>query len=115
MTKSPSPSPKALRKAFRAEKACPLFVFELGVKVKDIVSGFQGIVTSRTEYLNGCIRYGVEAQELKKDGDAHELWFDEAVLERKSAGITRRMKNRADIEPPGGPRTAPPSPFSAPK
>jgi hypothetical protein len=33
--------------------------FELGDRVKDRVSGFTGIVVSRTEYLNGCKQYGV--------------------------------------------------------
>jgi hypothetical protein len=31
----------------------------LGVKVRDIVSGFTGTTISRVEYLNGCIQYGV--------------------------------------------------------
>lgn len=33
--------------------------FELGDKVKDRVSGFQGIITTRTEHLNGCKQYGI--------------------------------------------------------
>lgn len=33
--------------------------FKLGSKVKDKVTGYTGIVTTRTEHLNGCIQYGV--------------------------------------------------------
>ena len=30
---------------------------KLGVRIKDRVTGFEGIVTARVEYLNGCIQY----------------------------------------------------------
>jgi len=32
---------------------------ELGEKVRDTITGVEGIVTSRTEYLNGCVQYEV--------------------------------------------------------
>ena len=32
----------------------------LGMKVQDVVTGFEGIATSRVEYLNGCIQYYVQ-------------------------------------------------------
>lgn len=53
----------------------------LGAKVRDKITGFTGIVTSRTEWLNGCLRYGVQPQELHdgKPIDAHV--FDEPQLE----------------------------------
>ena len=35
--------------------------FELGDKVKDRVTGYTGIITTRTEHLNGCRQYGVNA------------------------------------------------------
>jgi hypothetical protein len=40
----------------------------LGDKVKDRVTGFTGIVTSISHYLNGCIRCGVQPEVLEKDG-----------------------------------------------
>ena len=45
----------------------PEFKFGLGVKVKDIVTGFQGIVDYRVQYLTGCNRYGVQPTTLDKD------------------------------------------------
>jgi hypothetical protein len=36
-------------------------------QVKCIITGFQGQVVSRTEFLNGCIQYRVQGP-LKKDG-----------------------------------------------
>jgi hypothetical protein len=57
------------------------FTIELGSKVKSNISGFTGIVTSRSEHLNGCNRYWV-APEVDKDGKLPEgYWFDENELE----------------------------------
>lgn len=39
----------------------------LGFKVKDKVTGFKGIVTSKVEYLNGCVQVCVKPQ-TGKDG-----------------------------------------------
>jgi len=56
------------------------FKIELGVKVKSNISGYKGMVTCRSEHLNGCNRYWV-APKLKKDGTLEEgHWFDEAEL-----------------------------------
>lgn len=40
-------------------------MIELGDKVKDLISGYEGIVTAKVEFLNGCIQYMV-APILKK-------------------------------------------------
>ena len=49
---------------------------KLGQKVKDVITGFEGIVTGRCEYLTGCNRVLVLAQ--AKDGKAGEgSWLDE--------------------------------------
>ncbi len=53
----------------------------LGSKVKDVVSGFEGVAMGRAEYLTGCTQYLVAPVKLDKDnklGDAH--WFDEGRL-----------------------------------
>jgi hypothetical protein len=34
---------------------------KLGSKVRDIVTGYEGIATGRIEYINGCIQYGISA------------------------------------------------------
>lgn len=53
------------------------FLFELGSEVKSNISGFKGIITSRSEHLNGCNRYWV-APRIDKDGKLPEgYWFDE--------------------------------------
>ncbi len=32
---------------------------KLGDKVKDLVTGFTGVVVSRIEYINGCVQFGI--------------------------------------------------------
>jgi hypothetical protein len=55
--------------------------YELGIEVKDIITGCKGIVTGRTEYLTGCNHYGIAPQKKKADGAPAEWqWFDESRL-----------------------------------
>lgn len=49
----------------------------LGTKVKDVITGFSGVVTGRVEYLTGCNQLLVTPA-IAKDGSAREsCWFDE--------------------------------------
>ncbi len=52
---------------------------KLGDNVTDSITGFAGIAVSRTEYLYGCVRLGVESCELK-DGKPILEFFDERRL-----------------------------------
>lgn len=56
------------------------FVFELGQEVRDIISGFTGIVRSRSQWLTGCNTYGVSSRELKDGKPQDPVWFDEHIL-----------------------------------
>ena len=74
----------------------------LGRKVKDVITGFSGVVIAKTEYLNGCISYCLQPTELKDNGTIKELeWFDSQRL--GEAGIT------------GGPGPVPPPMLKPPK
>ena len=54
---------------------------KLGDRVKDKVSGFTGIVTGRTEYLNGCTRVVVEPEGLHEGKPIDSHYFDEMQVE----------------------------------
>ena len=57
------------------------FLIKLGAEVMSNISGYKGMVTSRSEHLNGCNRYWV-APRVDKDGKLYEgYWFDEGELE----------------------------------
>ena len=76
------------------------FLFNLGDKVKDKVTGYGGIVIAQTRWLYGCTRYTIQAQELKDGKPVEAISCDEAALDvvepvpvkdpvRKSGGPTR--------------------------
>ena len=49
---------------------------DLGHEIVDIVTGFKGIVTGKTYFLNGCVRLSVDPP-VKKTGEMREnQWFD---------------------------------------
>jgi hypothetical protein len=41
---------------------------KLGDLVKDLITGFSGIASSRTEHLFGCVHIGITSTGLDKDG-----------------------------------------------
>lgn len=51
---------------------------QLGDRVKDSITGFTGIVTVVSYWLNGCIRVGVQPEEMK-DGKPGEAQHFDAV------------------------------------
>ena len=53
---------------------------KLGSKVKDKVTGFEGIVVTKCEYLNGCIQFAV--QPVAENNKVNETqWIDIQQLE----------------------------------
>lgn len=99
---------------------------ELGDRVRDPVTGFQGIASSMTTWLNGCIRVAIQPEKLDKDGKvADERYFDQAQLrvvkkrvhipvvmsvsDAAPTKITRRSnggpaREHGNFQPPQGPR-----------
>ena len=81
----------------------------LGQKVRDLVTGLEGIVTGRCEYLNGCVQYHLKPT-LDKDGKTVDGdWIDITQLEVVGQGLVRE-ESGAWI--PGGPvMEAPPGSY----
>lgn len=68
------------------------FKFRLGAKARDTVTGFEGTIIGRNEWLNGCVQYALKA-EVNDRGEIMEAeWIDEQQVEvvRKSAKATPR-------------------------
>ena len=66
---------------------------KLGSKVKDMLTGFTGTATGRTEWVFGCSRIFIEPNKLKDDGAPIEgQWFDEQrveVVEEKEPVVSK--------------------------
>lgn len=81
--------------------------FDLGDKVRDRVSGFEGIVCIRMEHLNGCRQYGIYPP-VDKDGkipDAHYIDGEQLELVDNGLNETAPIKRKAT----GGAMTKAPS------
>ena len=75
----------------------------LGDEVKDTITGFDGVAVCRDEWLNGCVRIGVQTRELKDGKPISIQWFDESQLE-----IIAQSASKAKVEQPReGPRPIP--------
>jgi hypothetical protein len=69
----------------------------LGSEVRDSMTGFAGVVVSRTEYLYGCVSVGVQPAGLSPKGKPEGIvYFDEQRLDGESEA------------PVGGPGDHPP-------
>lgn len=74
---------------------------EIGDLVRDRVTGFEGLVVARTEWLNGCARITVQPRTLDKDGKPIEAHgFDDLQCEVVQKDAIGRKARRST----GGPR-----------
>lgn len=75
---------------------------KLGDKVRDKVTGYEGIAVARTQFLNDCVQYMV-ARKLKKDQDLNiqgDPSFDELILEvvEKKVIFSREYQDEEEKE-----------------
>jgi len=74
-------------------------MFNLGDKLKDRVTGFEGIVIARSEWLNGCKQYCLKPP-VDKDGKVQSgEWIDQEQLKLVKEGAVA-----VDAKPTGGPQ-----------
>lgn len=72
----------------------------IGKKVRCRISGFTGIATSRIEYLNGCVQYGVRPRVGKDKKQPDIEYFDWQQLEVIGPGLSgRRLDDGPDYHP----------------
>ncbi|MCY1290512.1 hypothetical protein D9M70_396610 [compost metagenome] len=79
-------------------------MIELGKRARDKITGFEGIVTGRAQYLTGCDQY-VLAPPAKDGNLSRGEWFDEGRLMVLGDGI--RPEEVAGVAPGGPQRDAP--------
>ena len=72
---------------------------KLGDKVKCKITGFVGIATARTEFLNGCIQYMVTG----KVGKDNKMVLDDAQIDEQSLEVVKpKRKKKIKKESNGG-------------
>jgi len=82
------------------------FKYELNQELKDVVTGYQGIVMVRCEYATGCLHYGLQAP-MDKDGKVPAWeYMDESRL--IPTGYNLQTLKRPDAKDTSGPCGNPP-------
>jgi hypothetical protein len=85
------------------EPGAPSRSIALGDIARDTISGYEGVVVARTEWINNCVRFTLQAKKLTADGKPVEaVTFDAFDLELVST-------REPPVEPVkhGGPRPEP--------
>ncbi len=68
---------------------------KLGDVVKDNITGFTGVAVCQLVYVWGCIQYGVQPTECKKDGELPDtMYLDEDRLEVVTKAKDRGKKTK---------------------
>lgn len=74
----------------------------LGKKVKDKITGLEGIAVTECTFLNGCVQYAIQAK-IGKDGKIpDEKWIDEQQLEVVEPRVKKAIKKIKEYRPTGG-------------
>ena len=53
-----------------------MFKFKKGQIAQDVITGFEGTITARADYITGCNQYSLASQ-VKDNKPADYQWFDE--------------------------------------
>jgi len=58
-------------------------MLKMGERARDRITGFEGIVMGRTEYINGCVKILLQPEGVKADGTGIKAgeWFDEQLVD----------------------------------
>jgi hypothetical protein len=87
---------------------------KIGSRVRDFLTGFEGVAFARTEYLTGCAQICIKPTELNKDGEIREgTWVDETRIEvlnlpeGQMADLVAKTYTTKEQDDPGGPQEIP--------
>lgn len=85
-------------------KKNPEFKYELGSRAKDKITGFEGIIMCRAQWLNNCNVYGIKPTKLRDDKPIEMSHFDEPEIEIIEEKVVKPERTT------GGPAQAIPHP-----
>ena len=75
---------------------------KFGIKVKDRITGFEGILTAHTSCITGCGQYYIQPS-VKDNEFKQGEWFDETridLVDGEKEIKLKKGKNGCDINPP---------------
>lgn len=77
----------------------------IGDEVQCILTGFKGVISMKSTFMNGCVYFDVVSPEknASKDGAAHSMFISSTRLKLVKAKKVTPIK--ASVKAPGGPST----------
>lgn len=78
----------------------------MGNRVKDLVTGFEGIVTGEVKYMNGCEKWAIDGKWISDKQQTDGLWADKGQVVKIDDGIIESLTKKDTLS--GGPMRTPP-------
>ena len=78
----------------------PDFKFNLGDEIRDVITGFTGIITARSQWLSNCNTYNVQARTLHEGKPIDVKHFDEPQLELVKKTVVPEKRGTGGPERP---------------
>jgi hypothetical protein len=69
---------------------------KIGDVVRDKISGLQGVVTCRVEFITGCVRWRISPQEVDEGEFIEPQYFDAEELEE--VDVPKIITSSAELE-----------------
>jgi len=86
----------------------PVASVALGCVARDTISGFKGVVTCYSKWLNGCVRVTISPMGLRDGKPIEDCTFDEQQVERLAEDAAEYESRIPPKPPTGGNRPSPP-------
>lgn len=82
---------------------------DFGDTARDTITGLEGVVVCKTQWIHGCLRIGLQPREVKDGKPVEATYFDEPqlVLVSKVEGRKVDTSTPQTASKPGGPRPSP--------
>lgn len=82
---------------------------QIGKKARDRITGFEGVITGRSEYITSCDHILLQLETDDKGSYVEGRWFDEGRIMLLGDGVNP-AELVAESEKPGGPMLNSPPP-----
>lgn len=70
----------------------------LGDRVKDTITGFEGIVIGISSWLNGCRTIGIKPEKLHEGKPIESVWFDEPRIKTIKERVSEVVPPNEGVE-----------------
>lgn len=78
--------------------------FDNGDRLKDKVTGLEGIVMVIAKYATGCLHYGIQTSQMKDGEPIDWIWLDESRFElMEKRAVVFNIEQRPSGPSPVGP------------